>query len=146
LSNDYSVISDLNKVSIAQYYSELEDSKILFSPFGWGEICPKDFEAVMKGCLLVKPSVEHLNTGLSFHVPYETYVPVAWDLSDLKEKIQYYLSHSEEREKIVATAAARYEEYFANTTFLELIRSILKKICKSSSSVGGQGHLDTPFL
>lgn len=49
-------------VPAKQYYREIRDSKICVSPFGYGEICYRDFEAAALGCLLIKPAMDHLRT------------------------------------------------------------------------------------
>jgi hypothetical protein len=59
-----------------EYYDELLNSKICISPFGFGEVCRRDFEAVLCGCLLVKQDMSHMQTLPDTFVPYETYVPV----------------------------------------------------------------------
>ena len=75
-------------VSRKQYLKELSQSKICISPFGYGEICYRDFESFIAGSMLIKPSVEHLQTFPNFFIPNETYIPVAWDLHDLKDKAE----------------------------------------------------------
>lgn len=126
LSGEYNVIASSEKIEFPRYVRELKNSKIMFSPFGFGEICPKDFEAIMNGCLLIKPSVEHLNTYPQTHVAYQTYVPVKWDLSDLKEKVIFYLKNDDEREKIVFQAFKTYAEFFRNNGFLAKMEEILQ--------------------
>jgi hypothetical protein len=125
LTPRYAIVATKEKVALKSYYSELESSRISFSPFGYGEICPKDFEAMIKGCLLFKPSVEHLTTYPQIHVANETYVPVAWDMADLEDKITYYLAHPEEQQRITANAAKAYEKFFAEYGFLSKIENIL---------------------
>lgn len=71
------------KVAKNSYLRELRSSMIGLSPFGWGEICFRDFEIMLNGSLLVKPSVEHLSTWPDFFKPDVTYLPVKWDYSDL---------------------------------------------------------------
>lgn len=80
------------------YVKEMRNSKAVVSPFGWGEVCYRDFECFLNGSLLVKPNMEHLSTFPDFFVPGETYVPVKWDLSDLEKRLidihenyEYYL-------------------------------------------------------
>ena len=128
LSPRYAIVATKDKVDLKSYYQELESSRISFSPFGYGEICPKDFEAMIKGCLLFKPSVEHLTTYPQIHIANETYVPVAWDLSDLEEKISYYLERPEEQQRITANAAKAYEKFFAESGFLAKIGEILQQL------------------
>ncbi|MCL2758640.1 MAG: glycosyltransferase, partial [Treponema sp.] len=95
-------------VSQKQYYSELLDSKIVLSPFGWGEVCFRDFEAILAGALLLKPDMSHLVTKPNVYIPYETYVPIKWDGSDLLEQSERFLNDDKERLRITGNA---YEQY-----------------------------------
>ncbi|HKG06462.1 MAG TPA: hypothetical protein VKB19_08390, partial [Pedobacter sp.] len=49
-------------VSKARYWKELRNSKLSISPFGWGEICYRDFETFIAGAVLIKPSMSHMVT------------------------------------------------------------------------------------
>jgi hypothetical protein len=103
-------------VSQNQYYRELYDSKITLSPFGWGEVCFRDFEAVISGSLLLKPDMSHLKTWPDIYIPYETYVPVNWDGTDIVEKAETWLANDRERRRIAENA---YEQYNAQLAGLE---------------------------
>jgi hypothetical protein len=91
-----------------KYYRELANSKIVLSPFGWGEVCFRDFEAILAGALLFKPDMSHLVTWPNVYLPYETYVPLKWDGSDLLEKAEQYTDNEKERNRIAENA---YEQY-----------------------------------
>jgi hypothetical protein len=99
-----------------RYYHELALSKIVLSPFGWGEVCHRDFEAIMAGALLLKPDMSHLKTYPDVYLPNETYVPLAWDGGDLFEKTEFYLAHDKERSRIARNA---YEQYRKELAALE---------------------------
>ncbi|MEX2445107.1 MAG: glycosyltransferase [Alkalispirochaeta sp.] len=99
-----------DRVSPRRYRVDMERSRITFSPFGWGEVCFRDFEAVRSGSLLVKPDMSHLRTWPDIFVPGETYVPIRWDGSDLEEKIGYYLQHDDERHRMSSAAHRRFRE------------------------------------
>lgn len=79
---------DKKKLSRLQYFSELLRSKIVISPFGWGEITLKDFEAFLCNNLLFKPSMDHLDTWPNFFVNNKTYCSFSWDLSDFIKKLK----------------------------------------------------------
>jgi hypothetical protein len=96
-----------------RYYQELLDAKITLSPFGWGEVCHRDFEAVLCGSLLLKPNMSHMRTYPDVYIPYETYVPLDWDGSDLFEKVDFYLSNEVERRRIVQNAFEQYKKELA---------------------------------
>lgn len=108
-----------------QYFRELKSSRIIFSPFGWGETCWRDFEAICYDGLLVKPSMAHLETNPQIFIEGETYVPVRWDLADLEEKCRYYLTHPDEAARIIANARRVYEAYFAQNGFLKTIQQAI---------------------
>ena len=80
-------------------------SRICVSPFGFGEICWRDFEAILFGCLLVKPDMGHVRTQPNVFVPGLTYVPVRWDYADLEEVCAAYLA--DEPRRLSVTSAAR---------------------------------------
>lgn len=75
------------RVSSEIYQQEIRNTKSLISPFGWGEICFRDFEAFQFHSVLIKPSLDHLVTFPSFFVNDETYISVDWELSDLYDAI-----------------------------------------------------------
>ncbi|MDR2049513.1 MAG: glycosyltransferase [Treponema sp.] len=91
-----------------RYYRELTDAKIVLSPFGWGEVCFRDFEAILSGALLFKPDMSHLKTWPDVYIPYETYIPLDWDGQDLLEKTKQYMEDDKERKRIAENAYHRY--------------------------------------
>jgi hypothetical protein len=69
--------------SLREFNRELERCRGVLSPFGWGEICFRDFEGISRGAVLIKPSMDHIETWPDLYIPGETYLPVNWDASDL---------------------------------------------------------------
>jgi len=120
-------------VSYRQYLKEMRRSRIAVSPFGWGEICPRDFEAVGCGCLLIKPNLAHLDTHPNLFIDGETYVALKWDLSDLEEKCRYYLAHPDEITRITQTARDAYRRYFQQDHWLDQMRKIFNRFRAPSS-------------
>ncbi len=103
------------RVHRKQYQREIKNTQVVLSPFGWGEICFRDFEAILNGCVLVKPNMEHVETWPNIYKDDETYVSVKWDGSDLIEKVCQLLK---DKEKI---------EYLRNNAWLELKKAYEKK-------------------
>jgi hypothetical protein len=87
-----------------EYDKNILKSMITLSPFGWGEICFRDFEAILYGSALMKPNMSHLDTWPDVYTPYETYIPVSWDGDDVIPKAQEYLSKPEECARIAENA------------------------------------------
>jgi hypothetical protein len=117
-----------SRVGGKRYLLEVACSRIVFSPFGWGEVCFRDFDAVSLGALLVKPTMDHLTTNPDIYVPYETYVPVRWDLSDLEEKCRWSLEHPAESSRIASNARRVLDAYFSQSGVVEDLRRILSQL------------------
>jgi hypothetical protein len=109
------------KVSRSVFQAELGQSKICFSPFGFGELCWRDVEAILAGAVLLKPSMEHLECFCDIYVPGETYVPLRWDLSDLDAAVARLLANPEERRAIAEKAFVRVREYLAGPKLGQLL-------------------------
>jgi hypothetical protein len=60
------------KISRSVYQKYLLQSRISISPFGWGELCHRDFEIALAGAALAKPSIEHLQTFPPLFVKHKT--------------------------------------------------------------------------
>jgi hypothetical protein len=74
-----------DKLSRRAYFKELEISKVIVSPFGFGEITLKDFEVFLTGGLLLKPDMSHIETWPNLFRDGQTMVAHRWDLTDFEE-------------------------------------------------------------
>lgn len=43
-----------------EYMAIMADTKVILSPFGWGEFCYRDYEALLLGCRVYKPAFNHI--------------------------------------------------------------------------------------
>jgi hypothetical protein len=101
------------------YLRELAASKICFSPFGYGEVCWRDYEAVFSGALLMKPDMAHLETEPNVFVAHETYVPLRWDFEDLGEAIATHLADETLRMRIATNAYDAMHAYARGEQFVD---------------------------
>jgi hypothetical protein len=81
-------------VPLKVYNREVKNVKAILSPFGWGEICFRDFEAIFNGAVLVKPNMDHIETWPFVFVPNQSYIPVNWDGSNLTTTVDELLVDS----------------------------------------------------
>ncbi|EDM38333.1 hypothetical protein PBAL39_01922 [Pedobacter sp. BAL39] len=95
-------------VSKNRYWRELRSSKLSVSPFGWGEICYRDFETFISGALLVKPDMDHLKTFPDIYRAQETYIPVSWDMMNLEDTIDMLVTNYKELNAV----ARQGQEYY----------------------------------
>ena len=96
------------RVSHNEYYRRMFSSKIILAPFGYGEMAPRDLEAAMFGCVLIKPDMSYIETAPDVFIPYETYIPCAHDFSDLSEKIHEVLGDMDLFHYIINNAKNKY--------------------------------------
>ena len=115
------LITGLTDLTVAQgpgisrdlFLEEMRRAKICFSPFGYGELCWRDIEAIAFGAVLLKPDMSHLRTEPDLYRDDETYVACRWDFADVEEKIRDLLSDAPRRTRIAQTAFQAARDYLA---------------------------------
>jgi hypothetical protein len=95
-------------VSIRQYIRETEQSKIVVSPFGWGEIGVRDFQAWMYGAVLMKPDMSHMETWPDVFRSHETYYPLDWSLKNLESDIRELLADEPHKRALAVAGRNAY--------------------------------------
>lgn len=113
-------------VAQVQYLQELQHSKICFSPFGYGEVCWRDFEAVANGAVLLKPDMSHIRTDPDIFVASETYMPLTWDLSDFEDKVGALLGDTALRKRLTQNAFEVLHAYVTQARFAEQMDPIFR--------------------
>ena len=82
----------VERIEHSEYVNNFRNSICSISPFGYGEICNRDFEAFMFGNCLIKPSMEEIETFPNLFIKNKTYIPIDWDFEVLPSIIeQLYL-------------------------------------------------------
>lgn len=109
-----------------KFMSELRRAKVCFSPFGYGEVCWRDYEAISAGAVLLKPDMSHIETQPDIFRPWETYVPLRWDLSDLGEKLRYLLGDAGLRRSLATQAHGVLHDYLNSDAFAVQMRSLFR--------------------
>jgi len=126
LSSRHKVLTPDHKVSQETYNQEMLRSRICVSPFGYGEICWRDFEAILCGCVLVKPEMSHVETAPDVFIPNETYVPIRWDCQDLGDRLTELLEQPEERQRLRDRARAQLCAYMDGPHLTQRFQEILE--------------------
>lgn len=111
LARQHRIVLPDRRVDHATYCAELLSSRICLSPFGYGEVCFRDFEAVLAGCLLVKPDMSHLETRPDVFRDGETCATVRWDWSDLASVVERHLADPARTARIVAAARRELDHH-----------------------------------
>lgn len=109
-----------------RFNAEMERSRICFSPFGYGELCWRDVEAMAFGAVLLKPDMDHLDVLPQIYEAGVTYVPVRWDFSDMADKVDWILANPDDAAEIARTAFLRIRSYLEEAQFLDDMRFLFE--------------------
>jgi hypothetical protein len=119
----------VDKVSRRRYFTELRRSRVVVSPFGWGEITLKDFEVFLTGGLLFKPDMAGIDTWPDLFVDNRTYISHRWDLDDFDERLEDILADTPRRVEIAAAGQENYMQHLnspdAARLFVERLRQVV---------------------
>ena len=121
---------NIERISRNQYFKELKNSKFSFSPFGWGEICYRDFESFLYKCILIKPNMSHIKTWPDFYIENKTYISTPWDLNN-RNLIDKIFENEEEFKKIGEFGHENYIKYLNNddnSIFTKYFENLIKNI------------------
>ena len=102
---------DTRKVSRRAYFRELCNSRIVISPFGFGEITLKDFEVFLTGGALLKPDVSHIETWPNFFRAGETMLAHRWDLSDFEAVLEAAIADPSRMRDVAMRGQAVYADF-----------------------------------
>ncbi len=119
---------DTQKLNRRGYIKELKNTKVVLSPFGWGEITLKDFEVFLAGGMLMKPAMDHLQTWPNFYEEDATYLAHDWDLQNLKERIDWAIENESVRQEIARNGQIRYIEHTSGPNAGELFIDHLSEV------------------
>jgi len=126
-------IDDEPRLGRGAFMRELARTRVVVSPFGWGEINLRDYEACIAGAAIVKPDMSHLETWPDLFVAGETYLPYRWDFADLADVVDGAGRSEASARGIAARAQALYRTAVASDEgdkafcerFISLMRAVL---------------------
>lgn len=120
-------ISDITKrIPKTEFIKEGQRSKCILSPFGWGEICGRDFEAIVYGCCMIKQDMSHCLTYPNIYQPWVTYVPLKWDFTDFKEVLAK--AASPEYKKLAKNAQEYYKHCFTPEGRMDFAKHVVSEL------------------
>lgn len=112
LARDSSISGSIKgQINLKEYRQRMQNSKITFGPFGWGELNIREYEALIFGCLLFRPDLSHMETWPDIFIDGETCIFYRWDFEDLEPKLKSLLNDDKKRVEI----AQNGQEAFRNS-------------------------------
>tara|TARA_R110000737_G_scaffold82074_2_gene114389 strand:- start:2913 stop:3944 length:1032 start_codon:yes stop_codon:yes gene_type:complete len=115
LSSKFNIAKLINgqRVSIQEYHQKMFESKVIFTPMGYGSLFPRDLEAAMYGCILIKPDMSFNDTTPDVFIDGETYIACKHDFSDLEEKFLEILGNYENYHYIINNMREKFKQEMA---------------------------------
>lgn len=113
------------------YMKEMSNYKSVISPYGWGEICYRDFECFITGATLIKPDMSFMETYPNWFIKNETYISVDWDFKELDKILENLKSvdWQYEFQKVALNGQNMHKEYFkSKKKRVEFVEHILNEI------------------
>jgi hypothetical protein len=124
---------DTSKVSRRVYFHELARSKVVVSPFGYGEITLKDFEVMLTGGLLLKPDMSHMETWPDLFRSGETMLTHAWDFSDFDSVLREATENYSTWQHVAEAGQETYKRHLVGPTADELFVDHLRALLAEDS-------------
>ncbi len=134
-----------------EYLDNLMDSKIVLSPWGWGTWCIRDFEALICGCIVVKPPCTNTLAYPDIYNPnkqFFVWTDLMW--STLEPTVDYCLSHLNEFQPRALEASKFILDHIYPNDKLHYhwtknIRSYLEECCNTrnyapATNIPGEGY------
>ena len=89
----------------------MNNSKVVVSPFGWGEInVPRDYEVALSGSVLLKPDISHIDSWPNIFNK-DTVVQYKWDLSNLLELAEKIINNYDDYIDFTIRLQDQYKKY-----------------------------------
>lgn len=116
------------RIPLREYNRELRTAAATVSPFGWGEICFRDFEAIINASVLLKPSMGHIETWPEIYQPQKTYIPLDWDALNLVSETESILEDDQRRKALTENSLCVYHDALSRMD--ERVERILGELAK----------------
>jgi hypothetical protein len=126
------------RMPVDRYFATLRKSVAALSPFGWGEICYRDFESVLCGAALFKPDMECIETWPDIYRANETYVPFKWDFSDFGDQARRACDPGE-----AATVSRRASQIYRDALSCNGMSAFCDRFCALLAQAATPGRHET---
>lgn len=119
-----SILKD--KLPKEEYLEKMYKSKVALSPFGMGEICFRDFELMQFGTVMLKPSMEHIQTIPNPYIKSKTYVPVKDDWTDLCNIALQVVDDYKTYQQLASNFREEFKNQYTLENFVEYWTNLLR--------------------
>lgn len=97
-------------------------------PFGYGEMCYRDFEAAMMGCVVIKPKCDFVLNYSNFYRSYDNTLPCKMDFSDVPEIVDGVIKNWGDYQWMMEKAHGRLKGEFSAASYAKRLADWLKSL------------------
>lgn len=117
-------VADSRALNPMEYEETMYASKVVVSPWGWGESCYRDYEALLAGCIVIKPRSDFVLSDPDIYTSdYFITCDPFW--SDLEDKIVEGLKLSNDVELLKL-----HRQSILPFTGKQYLRELIKRLCE----------------
>jgi hypothetical protein len=132
--------------STGDFWQHLKRARICVSPWGWGAACHRDAEALLAGCVVVKPQCDFVDTWPDFYRANVHYVPCRLDFADLSQVVERILDRWDEFRQQREASRALLIECGRTDRIARHVAAMVRSALDGAGLDGGSvsGHSDNP--
>ncbi len=123
-SEHFNTGDSVRSINYRKYILELSNSFATLSPFGFGEICYRDFEAAINGSLIIKQNMDHLETWPNIW-QNDMYLSIDWDFSNVNSIKVFMESNKKHCVDMARYASEYYRSIFTKNLFIKRFKSVI---------------------
>ena len=116
------------KVELKQYIKECVYVCATLSPYGWGEVCYREFEATICGTAFMTSDMSNIETWPNIYHDGETYLSYDLDFKKLNHNLEKLINDINLRKKLVNNSRDILKDCHSSTGkdyFLKKIQEII---------------------
>lgn len=134
-TTDICVSDQKRPLNEEEFFRRAHNAKIMVSPWGFGECCYRDAEAIMAGAVLIKPDTSHVRSEPDL-LRWPSCVTCKTDFSDLSSCVQHILDNLEQYQSHVRADQERLRQ----ARSVETLTAQFKQLCEKAVSNDPPNH------
>lgn len=124
----YNVVVHDKRIPKQEFLNTLKRSKIVISPWGNGEWCWRDYEAILAGAVMIKPDTSFVQAYPDLYQNDKYYVPCQSNFSDLNKKIDVILKDYSKYKNMRYMARNLLVDHFDYETQTDILANKIKEV------------------
>jgi hypothetical protein len=118
-----------NRISRREFQTELGQARAVLSPFGWGEVCHRDFETFIAGAALIKPDMSCVETWPDLYRDGETYLSLPWSIEEMGPRLTALLADTDRLRQVAWQGQTAYRKVWSEEGAHAFCQRFVRMLC-----------------